>query len=523
MERAPEARFLVTSRERLGLAGECDLALSPLEARTEGTELFALRARAHRPDFRIDESTRPLVTEIVDLLDGLPLAIELAAPRLRLLSLSQLRDRLDDRLRILAGPSGGRHATLRRTLDWSWDLLEADERTALAQLSVFEDGFTLEAAEAVVDFEEDEAPMVLDVIQTLVDKSWLRTQIVGGMPRFGMLSSLHTYASEKLGTDARPTLRAHAERRHAEHFATHGNREALRKLWIGDGSSRLRALRLELGNLDAACRRAVAMGDGAIATELYAVLWTLLELSGPYVRGVEIGEQVLGIPGLGPAHRARALRCQGAALSMLSRWPEAESRLNEAIAIQRQLGNRRQEALLVSHLGTFHSIQRRADEARRCYDAALNIHREIGNRNGEATVLGNLGILHREAGRSEEALRCYEEALAIHRGEGDTRSIVIVLNNLGSLQFAMGRSEDAERALTEALERSLEMLDRTMEARTVARLAEIDRSRGEKERARARWREALRIYRETGDRTGEIEVVASLEAMGADPDAAEPT
>jgi predicted ATPase len=164
LDRAPEARFLVINRERLGLSDEEVLAVEPLD---EGAavELFAARARAVLPGFVVDEVSHPLVVQVVTQLDRLPLCIELGAARLQVLSLEQVAARTGDRFRLL-GAGRGRHATLKGAIDGSWQLLLPWERAAFAQVSVFEGGFTLEAAEVVVELDEwPEAPWVIDVLQ----------------------------------------------------------------------------------------------------------------------------------------------------------------------------------------------------------------------------------------------------------------------------------------------------------------------------------------------------------------------
>ena len=209
-DRASDAGFLVTSRERLRLAGEDVLPLEPLSLDSEGVELFTLRARAQRPDFALTPTNRAVVQRIVALLDGLPLAIELAAARIRVLSPAQLVERLTDRFALLAGARGAadRQATLRGAIDWSWNLLLPWEQAALAQCSVFEGGFTLDAAEAVLDLSSwTDAPPIVDAVQTLVDKSLLRTWVPIDQtrhaleePYFGMYLTIHEYAAEKLAT-----------------------------------------------------------------------------------------------------------------------------------------------------------------------------------------------------------------------------------------------------------------------------------------------------------------------------------
>ncbi len=177
LDRASDAAFVVTSRERLHLPGEELIVVEPLALATDAVELFAARAQAVGPGFALSDANRAAVTEVVRLLDGLPLAIELAAARVRVLSPAQIVERLKDRFKLLAGARGtaGRQATLKAAIDWSWDLMTACEQAALAQCSVFEGGFTLEAAEATLNLSRwPEAPPTIDVVQALVDKSLLR-------------------------------------------------------------------------------------------------------------------------------------------------------------------------------------------------------------------------------------------------------------------------------------------------------------------------------------------------------------
>jgi class 3 adenylate cyclase len=211
LDRAGDAAFVVTSRELLHLAGEVVVPVEPLPLDTGAIELFAARARERAPGFVVDAANRRAVTEVVRLLDGLPLAIELAAARAQVLSPAQLVERMRDRFRLLAGASGPatRQATLKAAIDWSWKLLTPWEQAALAQASVFEGGFTLAAAETVLDLSSwVDAPSVMDVVQSLVDKSLLRRLMPAGQerhafdePYFGMYLSIRDYAATACRAD----------------------------------------------------------------------------------------------------------------------------------------------------------------------------------------------------------------------------------------------------------------------------------------------------------------------------------
>ena len=207
---------------------------------------------------------------VVRLLDGLPLAIELAAARITILAPSQLLERLKDRFRLLAGARGAakRQATLKAAIDWSWDLLTAWEQAALAQCSVFEGGFTSKAAEAVLDLTPwPEAPPTIDAVQALVDKCLLRTWVPVEQgrfdidePYFSMYVSIHEYAREKLQASGADNEQ-HAEVRHGRYFAGFGAEEAIEALFRHGGVKRRRELTLELDNLVKACRRAITRSD----------------------------------------------------------------------------------------------------------------------------------------------------------------------------------------------------------------------------------------------------------------------
>ena len=212
---APGVTFVVTTREVLKLPGERGWEVPPL---AEGFELFLERARAARPGWSPTGEERKAVEELSHQLDGMPLAIELAAARMAMLSPAQLVQGLPRRFDLLAGARGdasARQATLRGAIDWSWELLQGHEQLALAQLSVFRGGFTIEAAEAVVSLSSfPRAPWALDVVQALRDKSLVRTWEAGGEQRFGFLESIREYAVEKLKALG-PDVEREARERHS--------------------------------------------------------------------------------------------------------------------------------------------------------------------------------------------------------------------------------------------------------------------------------------------------------------------
>jgi tetratricopeptide (TPR) repeat protein len=470
-------------------------------------------------------TNRSAVEQIVSLLDGLPLAIELAASRARVLSPSQIAERMRDRFALLAGASGAaqRQATLRAAIDWSWGLLVPWEQAALAQCSVFEGGFTLEAAEAVFDLAGwAEAPPVVDVVQALVDKSLLRTWAPADHgrhdleePHFGMYLSIHEYAAEKL-RGGEPGVEAAAEDQHARYFAGFGTDEAMEALCRHGGVKRRHALALELDNLVAACRRAVARGRADQAAATYRAAWEVLELQGPFALGATLGAQVFGIDTMDSALRATVHVTRARASWRAGRTEEGQRWLEQALALARTAGDRRCEGSILGHLGDLRREQGRIDEARSHLEAAPAIQREVGNRHAEAGLLGNLGILQQQQGELDDALPRYLQTLAIYRKLGDRRGEGSILGNLGTLYSDQGRIEEAQAHYEANLAIAREVGSRRGEGIVLANLGTLHHERGRLEEAQMHYEQARALACEVGDRRAEGIVLSNLGRLDSD-------
>jgi predicted ATPase len=546
---APEVRILATSRERLELRGEEVEVIEALPIE-RGVELFVERARRQRT-IELDGPEGASVREVVRLLEGIPLAIELSAGRLRVMTPAQMVERIAERFRILAGTGGGRHATLRAAIDGSWELLQPWEKAAFAQCAVFEGGFGLEAAEAVLDLHAwPEAPRVIDVLQSLVDKSLIRSWMPRGRSaaptaprpaaqpamRFGMFVSLQEYAREKLASEgAIPAdgsgidMATATERRHGRWFARFGQDDAIDALDREGGVERRQALATELDNLTAACRRTAALGDGQAAVGSYRAAWAVIELQGPLTAAVEMGTQVLlafrgrGHDSLAAEEQAQLLHTLGRAKQRAGRLEDARADLEASLAIDRKRGDRQGEGRTLAILATLPLNNGRLEEARAQLESALVIHREVGDRRAEGIALGNLGLAHHEQGRLEDASVQLEAALSIHREIGNRRSEGIVRGNLGNLRREQGRMEEARTDFEAALAIHREVGNRRFEAIVLGNLGSLNRNLGRWEEARTRFAEALAIHREVGARRFEGEALDNLAnvslAQGAIEDA----
>ena len=547
LARADLARFVVTTREVLGLAGEAVLALPPLPP-AEGAALFAQRAQASKPDFQPDAEDQAAIAPLLKLLDGLPLAIELAAARVRVMPPRMLLARMSDRFKLLASKGGrlDRQSTLRAAFDWSWDLLTPPEKGALAQMSVFEGGLTLEAAERVLDLSEcRDAPWTVDVVQSLIDKSFVRTR---GDDRFDLLVSVQLYAAEHLETEGRysgsgPQALASAQLRHLAWFAALGP--------IRAGAGRC----ADLDNLVVACRRAVALGVGDLATGALEGAWAALRLRGPFATGVELAEAVCALPGLNDRAAAHTQLVLADALVTCGRSGPARAQYDKAMACARAAGDRSCEAMLTFRLGSLHEIMGRMHEARAQHIAAIQMARELddryleglassglGNidvveghmdqalshyeralalavetrdRHMQGNLLGNLGKLHMEIGRTDEAqVRC-EQSLAIARDTGNRRLESRQLCNLGMLYIVLERPAESEGASKAALVVARELNDVRIEAIVHCNLGIVVERLGRPDEAQAEFEAAVALARALADPMAEGQFLSYLGLLSA--------
>ncbi len=522
LERAALATFLVTSRERLHIAGETLFPLEPLPLETDAVELFRVRAQAQRPELSLDVDGAEAVKRIVRLVDGLPLAIELAAARVRVLSLRQIAERLSDRFHVLVGARGvkDRQATMKATIDWSWNLLMPWEQSALATCSVFEGGFTLRAAEAVLDLSPwTTAPPIADVIESLIDKSVLRiatAELGGGQeldePHFGMYISIHEYASEKLGALG-PDARRLAEERHGRYFSTFGSEESLQPSTPEQQPRHRRMHTLALDNLVAACRRAVGRGDVETMVSAYRAIWNVLEVRGPIAIAVELGSQLPPLASnadnllvAGHLARARALWLRG-------RTDLAVNLLETIIALTSQNGDRRHEGAAHSSLGIILRNTGKAAEALTHYERALLLHREVGDRLAEARVLSHIGNVHLDQARHDQARAHYLAALEAHRATGNVGDRYLPLSNLAVLAVNTGDFDEARRLFGESLELARRSGDRRTEGLVLGNMGYLADLSGRPQEALVLSEAALFIHRQVGDRHFEGKVLSNLGSL----------
>ncbi len=496
----PKLTVLATSRARLHLSGEHEYPVPPLEvpdARSlppladlgqyEAVRLFIERARAAAPDFAIDNDNAPAVAEICQRLDGLPLAIELAAARVKLLPPRAMLGRLESRLSLLTGGSRdapARQRTLRHTLDWSYSLLEANEQVLLARLAIFVGGFTLSAAETICVTRGDID--VFEHLSSLVDKSLLRQSMEESAddPRFSMLETVREYALERLEDSGE--IEALGQR-HARYFLELAE-AADPQLRGPDQIAWLTRLESELGNLRAAL--GWSLGDPGnedrveTALRFTAALGWFWYTHGHLLEGCKWLEETLArsrerSDGL----RARPLHVLGVLMDQRNEPQRAMALFEESLSLQRQLDSK---PLMATSLNSYGVAARSAGDfsfAKKLWAESMELRRELGDRNGMSTTLGNLGVLAVDEGDVDAAESYLEESLAIDREHGDGWGEAINLCNLAVVALERDDHELASRRARRALELLHDLGDRDAIAECLETMTGVLNRTGEHTRA----------------------------------------
>ena len=446
---SPRVKLVATSRSPLHVAGEQELAISPL-AREPALELFVSRARALNPRLALATGDRERIERICERLDGLPLAIELAAARSKLLSPAAILERLAHRLDLLsAGPRDApeRQQTLRAAIGWSYDLLEPEVQAVFARLGVFVGGCTLEAAEAVC------GPEALDGLATLMDQS-LVTAAEG---RFGMLETVREYALERL---AESGDERQARRRHAEAYAALAGSadEGLNSRDIGVWLDRVHADR---ENIRAAVGFAVADGDVGTALRLSAI-WRYWMTRGNLTDGRALVTTALASGEGPPEARLHALNAAGVLASEQGDFASARELFEESLELARRLDAPGLVACAFSNLGSLAIYDDNLAEAVRLYEEPIAYWREVGNVRSLSLVTQNLGLALSGSGQHERALELLGESVVLARRAEDPAHLSSALRSLARAQLLGAAAADppALELLRESLALSRELGDR---------------------------------------------------------------
>jgi len=531
-------KVLVTSRVVLHLQGEHNyevptLTLPPaghrrsLEqlARYEGIRLFVERARAARSEFRVTTENASAVIELCRRLDGLPLAIELAAARIKLLPPQAMLSRLGNRLKLLTGGARNlpqRQRTLRGAIEWSYALLDEGEKMLFTRLAVFSGGSTLEAVEAVCDAEGDLPVDVFEGVSSLLDKSLLQQKEgFDGEPRFAMLETIREYASERLEDSSDAEAARHA---HAEYFLALAE-EAEPMLWGAEDAAWLDRLEEEHDNMRAALSWAIRHDEDHLALELGGALrwfwftrgyygegrkwleealvkdlWASAEARAKALDGVgrlayeqgdidraesaaEEGLELSGEAEIGGVVAADLRNILGEAASHRGNHERAKELLEESLALHQEAGDRRGVAWSLGSLANASGDRGDHEGAQVLYEQGLVLARELGGARLLGAYLISLGYEFLLQGDLENATELNEEAAALFRKQGSKGGLEYVLDNLGWAALLQGDHEQAKALHEESLMLCRELGDERIASESLEGLACSEGAKGELERA----------------------------------------
>jgi non-specific serine/threonine protein kinase len=472
-------KVLATSREPLHLRWEQEAAVQPLAmpdleclpdldalAQIPAVALFVRRAQAMQPDFQLAAEDAAAVAELCVRLDGLPLAIELAAARTRLLAPPAILAHLDDRLdllRLVTRDGPARHSALREAIDWSYELLPPDEQVLFGRLAVFAGGFTLDAAAAVCD-------ATLDGLASLLDKSLLRRVCApDGEARFYMLETIRAFAVECLADQGDADL---TRRRHAAYFVALAE-QAEPGLWgleIGDWLTRLDG---EHANLRAAHRRLMAWGDVPAAERIAAAIGLSWQAGGRLTEGRAWLGELLTLPASHnrPGTRAKLLLTAGALAVSHGDLAAARPLLDEGLALARELGDTHLVAWALMNLGYLAIEAGDLVRARAVLEEGAAVSRAGGHRGWEAFNLRQLGYVAATAGDDATARPLFERALALASEVGFVRALAFAELSLGWLCYRAGERAAARAHLESSAARWREMRERPSSAGTASAIA----------------------------------------------------
>jgi predicted ATPase/DNA-binding SARP family transcriptional activator/DNA-binding CsgD family transcriptional regulator len=521
----PNLRILATSREALNIPEETTWLVPSLslpdprrqptvgELETYGSaRLFVERARRRRTDFVPSPRNAGAVADVCRRLDGMPLAIELAAARVGVLSVEQISERLGNSLKLLT--AGGRttvprHQTLHGTLDWSYELLDEPERELFGRLSVFTGGWTLEAAEAVGAGGGIEREEVSALLFRLVDKSLVmaETSEDNGV-RYRLLEPVRQYGSEKLDESGEaPETR----RRHASFFLSFAE-QAEPRLTGAQQATWLERLEIEYGNLRAALGWSLEENrDPEAGLRLAGALWRFCYTRGHYGEGREWLEGTLARTESSPANlRAKALTGAGVLAFLQCEYERATVLLEESLTLYRDLGDRLGIASALQSLGSIARERGRYARAVAFHEESLALQRELGNEEGIARALDGLGFAAWLEEDHERAWTLCTEALSLYRGLEDAEGIAWSLVNLGAVAQHRGELERATQLLKESLALSREAGYREGVAWSLNELGVVAHRRGDLGRAEALLEESLGVHHDLGDRW---RIASVLEAL----------
>jgi predicted ATPase/serine/threonine protein kinase len=527
---APNLKILVTSRAALHVYGEHEFPVPPLAlpdsksapslealSKYPAVALFVQRAAAAKPGFELNAENARTVTEICARLDGLPLAIELAAARVKVLSLSAMQTRLASRLQLLTGGARDlpqRQQTLRAAIDWSYDLLSAAEQKLFRRLSVFAGGCTLEGAEAVCDTKGDLDLDLLDGMTSMVDKSLLQqVEQANGESRFAMLETIREYAREKLEASGEEVL---TKRAHAAYCLVLAEEVGAQQT-AGEGSEWLANLTLEHNNFRAALEWLTDSEEAEWGLRLGAALFCFWEAREYLAEGGNsLGKLLKMKSAAAPTkNRGRALFAAGVLAREQGSYAAANALFSESLEIARGLGDKHGAAVSLNALAVTARDRSELAVAHTLFEESLALWRKLGDLKAIARALSNLATVLKLQGEYEHAHNLHAECLAIFQGMDDLNGVAWSLSSQGDVARDQGDTAGAQALYEQGLEIFREIGDRWGIAGTLADLGNLAREERDFDSANSLYRESLKIFVELDHKRGIARLLECCSCLAA--------
>ena len=527
-------KILVTSRASLHVQGEQEFPVPPLVlpdagdlpspkqlAEYEAVALFLERARAVRPDFKLDDDNATTVAEVCVRLDGLPLAIELAASRIKLLPPRAILARLEHRFDLLT--HGGRevparHRTLREAIGWSYELLNKEEKRLFRRTAVFAGGHAVQAAAAVHSAGIGQETELLESLSSLVDQNLIQQQEQeDGEPRFFRLETIREFSLECLRASGEEAM---VRRNHLDYVLALAE-QAEPHLTGPEQGHWLNRLAQEQDNLRAALDFALE-ADAQAASRLGVALWRFWLVRGHLNEGSEQLDRLLAHRGstISPATRARLLTARGTLAHNRGYYSVARSFFEESLTLQRELGQKRGTALALNNMGWVAHHQGNFSKALRLHQESLDLQRERGDERGTAFGLTALGWATCEQGDAERGQALLEQAQTLFRRVGDRQLLAFCTSLLAKAVYHLG---DAEQALTFLQDTSMPIFrdigDQYGVAIALCIQGDVRWSQERYEEATASYQESLQIREEVGDKWGTAQSLCRLAEVALEKNA----
>lgn len=521
LSKSPKLKILATSREALRCSGEQTfgtLSLTTPEAKSietpeqltqyESVRLFIERALVINPNFRVTNENAPAVAGICSQLDGIPLAIELAAARISILAVEKIHERLDDRFKLLTGGKRTalpRQQTLKALIEWSYDLLSEEERILWRRLSVFSDGWTFEAAEAICTDEEIFKEDILDILTGLTEKSI----VIAGeeKERFRMLETIRQYGDNKLKESGEFESITEKHLKYYSEFAD----IPISNLRGSDSALWMNLIKDETGNVEKALLWFIENSNSEDGIKLAAAMAYYWQINGYLSKGMRFLESSVAKWTEPHNHNyIRAISYLGNFARLTDDFDKAKTLFEKGLQICREIDAKKLMIEIQHRFAVLEYDKGNFEQSRKYYEENLDYYKSIDDKYGIGATLNNLGNIFSIQGDIEKASGMYSESLALRRAQGDKLGVSVALCNLGILAYEHGDYIRSKALLDESLQIRLDVGDRVGEAITLTNLGNVAFNQADYQAASALYRKSYEIYFEIGKKTGVAEALYNI-------------